>query len=277
MKKYLFTFVLFVTISVFGVTDDNIRTYTERNSNNSFSLFADNLAYCPIYINITFSILDNLSATVEIPYETVIPPRSFRNKLFDLNPINRREATSLSYRYYYNLGDPVNVTPDTSFLYLFPFAPGERFRVMQGINGTFSHFDESQYAIDFDMPIGTPIHAARDGIVVEIKQDSNIGGNDRRFINDGNYILIYHSDGTFGNYVHFRYNGVAVTLGQFIEAGQLIGYSGNTGFSSAPHLHFAVCVPQRNASMTSIPFKFITNNLEGVIPREGEFYESFYP
>jgi murein DD-endopeptidase MepM/ murein hydrolase activator NlpD len=127
------------------------------------------------------------------------------------------------------------------------------------------------------MPEGTAIHAARSGIVVEIKENSNVGGNDRKYLSDANYISIYHSDGTFGNYVHIKYNGVLVKLGQIIKEGQIIGLSGNTGFTSGPHLHFSVDVPKTNGNRISIPIQFLSYNNKGIIPQVEEYYETVYP
>src|SRR5258708_31582232 len=54
----------------------------------------------------------------------------------------------------------------------------------------------------------------------------------------GNYLVIKHDDGTFGVYWHMEHNGVLVSVGQKIAQGEEIALSGNTGNSSAPHVHF---------------------------------------
>jgi murein DD-endopeptidase MepM/ murein hydrolase activator NlpD len=278
MKKHLLFLVLFAVSVLFSAADGFIRIYQENNIDNSFTLFADNEAFCPVYIHLTFSVLNNLSTNLEAPpYEFVIPPRSSRNILLVLNPINRREVTQFKYSFSDFLGDPFNTTPDKSHLYLFPFAHGARFEVTQGFYGTFSHFGNLQYAVDFRMPEGTPIHAARAGIIVDIKKDSNIGGNNFRYWDDANYIVIYHSDGTFGSYLHLRYNGVIVAVGQEVRAGQKIGYSGKTGFYEFPHLHFSVSVPQRNNDRMSVLFQFLSHNNEGIVPQRDQLYESIHP
>ena len=84
-----------------------------------------------------------------------------------------------------------------------------------------------------------PYDAAADGTVTTIKDDSNIGGFDPKYWYEGNYIVIKHNS-EFTGYEHFRYKGIVVETGDFVKQGQLIGYSGNTGYSRGPHLHFEV-------------------------------------
>lgn len=121
-----------------------------------------------------------------------------------------------------------------------PLIAGTRASISQGFQGYFSHKDDQRFAIDISVPEGTPIVAARGGRVLAIKSDSNTGCNNARCADQANYVLIDHGDGTVGHYYHLRHNGVVVAPGDNVCAGQLIGYSGNTGFSSGPHLHFAV-------------------------------------
>jgi hypothetical protein len=47
-----------------------------------------------------------------------------------------------------------------------------------------------------------------------------------------------HADGTFAYYAHIKFNGAKCTLGDSMKKGDIIAYSGNVGWSSAPHLHF---------------------------------------
>jgi murein DD-endopeptidase MepM/ murein hydrolase activator NlpD len=128
--------------------------------------------------------------------------------------------------------------------------------VSQAFGGSFSHSGPEKYAIDWTMPEATPVLAARAGVVVALKEDSTRGGPNRRFENDANFILIEHSDGTIANYAHLMHDGVRVKVGQRVTTGEFIGLSGNTGFSSGPHLHLSVFRPLDGKSRESIPIRF---------------------
>lgn len=85
-------------------------------------------------------------------------------------------------------------------------------------------------AVDFGVSVGTPVYAAADGIVVT----STWGGSDSY----GYYIKIKHYNGLYTLYAHG--SSLVASVGQEVKRGQLIMYSGNTGNSTGPHLHFEV-------------------------------------
>ena len=105
-----------------------------------------------------------------------------------------------------------------------------------------AHIGRLKHAVDFIIPEGTPIKAALDGIVVDVKQDSNIGGSDESFDKFGNYIEIEHRNDEYSIYEHIRKDGALVKVGDRVKTGQIIGYSGNIGWMAhlGPHLHFDV-------------------------------------
>lgn len=147
-------------------------------------------------------------------------------------------------------------------VYVLPFQKGTSHVVAQGYGGSESHFagTDKEFAIDFKMPVGTTIRAARAGQVIATKADSNVGGKDpEQFRHAANYIMIRHSDGTYGSYQHLQQNGVLVRLGQMVKAGDVIGLSGNTGMSTGPHLHFEVFVPVDSKNAKTIPVRFQTS------------------
>lgn len=137
---------------------------------------------------------------------------------------------------YFSLGSEVTNNLDT-YIYDLPFKEGTSHKVVQGYGGMFSH--KNKAALDFAMPEGTPVYAAREGVIYSFKDDSNEGGPFSKYEKKANYIIIKHNDGSFGCYWHLQKSGVVVKDGIVVK-GQLIGYSGNTGFVLRPHLHFAV-------------------------------------
>ena len=124
------------------------------------------------------------------------------------------------------------------------------------------------------MDMGTKVYSARDGVVIQTKSDSNSGGYEKKFAKDGNFITILHSDGTFGTYYHLKQGGVAVKVGDSVGKVDHIGYSGNTGYSSGPHLHFAVFRAVGASSTQSLPIVFAQSKGLVKAPVVGIKYEA---
>ncbi len=128
-------------------------------------------------------------------------------------------------------------TNTDDYIYELPYKKGETYRVVQGYGGLFSHTHIA--AIDFDMPLGTKVFAARSGTVFAYKDDSNEGGVSSKYKRKANYLIIKHEDGSLGCYWHLQKNGALIKSGR-VQKGQLIALSGATGFILRPHLHFSV-------------------------------------
>ncbi len=151
-----------------------------------------------------------------------------------------------------------------------PFGRDESYLVGQSYNGAATH--KTKYAIDFDMPVGTRVRAARDGIVIAVEESNYRGDLDPSLKTKANYVRIRHPDGTIGNYVHLMQNGVKVYQGDRIRRGDMIAYSGDTGYSSGPHLHFEVYTISRLLQQQTIAIRFRANGKNGVIPKQGNVY-----
>lgn len=166
----------------------------------------------------------------------------------------------------------VGTRHNDSYLYSLPFKTGKSHRVGQSYNGSFSHKGSIRYSVDFMMPLKTQVHAARGGRVVQLYEDSDRGGEAEEFKDASNFVVIEHNDGTFAEYAHLSKNGVLVNLGQKVYEGQIIAISGNTGYSSGPHLHFMVIKVNKDGSNESLPVRFKTK--AGIIERfeEGKTY-----
>jgi len=143
-----------------------------------------------------------------------------------------------------------------------PFEPGSILTVSQGYHGYYSHSGSSTYAVDFSADEGTTVVAARGGVVLATRSDSDHGCPDTSCADEANYVVIDHGDATFGNYFHLEYDGVDVEIGEVVAAGHPIGRSGNTGYSSGPHLHLQV----EDVFNQSLPMRFeeLMDESEGV-------------
>src|SRR5688500_12178440 len=168
---------------------------------------------------------------------------------------------------YFSLSSEVTNNLD-SYVYDLPFKEGTKQKVVQGYGGMFSH--KNKAALDFSMPEGTPVYAARGGAIYSFKENSNDGGLFKKN-EEANYIIIKHSDGSFGCYWHLQKNGVVVKKG-IVAKGELIGYSGSTGFALRPHLHFAVKGKLNYKKDSFVRTKFRT--AKGIqLLQNGETYE----
>lgn len=128
------------------------------------------------------------------------------------------------------------INDDTSYLYSLPYNKNETHRLVQGYFSTLSHKERA--ALDFKMKRGTPVLAARDGVVVRVKEDGDKGGWNKKYRPYGNVIVVQHNDGSRAGYWHLQYNGALVNVGDTVAQGQQIGLSGKTGYTLFPHLHF---------------------------------------
>ena len=203
--------------------------------------------------------LENMRSSRPIPF-TVDSAGRNSFVLFRLEPIDKNRRWHYHYEPYWTVGARRTSTTNDAD-YAMPFGPG-RYVVMQGPRGTFSHNagTDSENAVDWTVPVGTIVCAAREGRVVGVKQDSDIGGPDRSFRPYANYVLIKHSDGTFAWYVHLQKDGAMVQVGDEVTTGQPIGLSGQTGFASKPHLHFMVFQAVDGKKLLSLPFRLKTDH-----------------
>ena len=148
------------------------------------------------------------------------------------------------------------IKDDTSYVYALPFENGKTFRVIQGY---FSHFTHKERAaLDFNMKRGTNIAAAREGVVVRVKEDGLKGGLNKKYRSEGNNIVIQHADGSRAGYWHLQPNGALVNVGDTVKKGQVIALSGKTGMAAVPHLHFLVWT-NNNGGWQQIPTRFQTS------------------
>ena len=237
MKLIFSAFFYFITTLVFA--QPKIEFFTQK-TDNGISVYASNNEYCPVSAVISFAI-SNLSISTGTQTIFVIPAKASHFLITELQKINDYKAYKYSYKFKSNFGDITLQTYDSSYEYDLPFTKGNSFKLHQGYNGSFSHQNEN--ALDFTMPEGTEVAAARDGIVVSVVQNNTTSCPNKSCIQYNNFVTIYQADGTFANYAHLKYKGSKVNVGDSVKQGDIIALSGNTGFTSGPHLHFVCYLP----------------------------------
>jgi hypothetical protein len=256
--------------SEFTAPETAVKVTTDREGGVTH-FYVENDEYCEVTMTFDMGLL-NLKGTIGFPYTTTFPPRK-KTEAFEISPVKPGCKWEYSYTNYYKLGSSC-ARPDDSYVYQLPYAPGNKFKVTQGYNGKFSHKGSNQYAIDWDMPEGTLVHAARGGVVARVKDDSDKGGASMDYDRYNNYVLIRHEDGTLGHYCHLQKGGCLVKAGQVVCVGDVIGHSGNTGFSSGPHLHFCVFKTKDGRTRVSVPVKFRTSQDISITLTSGHAYRA---
>jgi len=217
-----------------------------------------NSMHGPVTVAVSLEQSSNVVAEPALPARLELPARGAKSVL--IGPIEPTDAWRYSILMSATPG-PLDPELDSEFRYRSPVRPNQPLRIGQGFAGQFSHqAPHSRYAVDFTLPTGTPVLAARAGTVMDMERYFHRAGQDPEI--DGpkaNYVRILHADGSMGVYAHLDYDGVIVRAGQQVEAGQQIGRSGNTGFSTGPHLHFAVQV-NRDMELVSVPFEMLDHD-----------------
>lgn len=216
--------------------------------------------YAPVEIQVKLEELDNVIGASNKALHWILPARK-EIRLVTLTPYDKSKPMHYKPMLSYALGDP-RLKPK-SYRYPLPWKGGP-FYQSQGPGGKYSHTGpKGRYARDISMPEGTPIIAARSGIVVKVENNQTGQGDNPA----GNFIRILHDDGTMGVYLHLKRGSIHPREGDKVKIGDFIALSGNTGRSTGPHLHFVI---QRNVGMSviSIPYDFTQPVTSKTIYRE---------
>ena len=220
---------------------------------NGTGLMLRNRLHAPVTIDIEPGALDNARLDKAVGRRLTLAPLESREIVLvqGLDPLRVGSAN-------FNLTTAVG-TPDTradrDHIYAWPLRETTRSRITQRYDGPTHNEDFSRFAIDLAAAEGTPVVAARAGIVVFLEDRYFESGLDRAAFRDkANHVRILHEDGSMATYAHLAPDSVNLVPGQRVAVGDEIGRSGNTGFSSGPHLHFAILV-NRDMKIVSIPFR----------------------
>ena len=244
-------------------------TVTTRATARGLEFVASNEFFAPVEIALRLKSLSGFALPDPDGDRAWTLPPNGRQVLLTLAFDPDEGVPSADYEYEYMVGDPAaSHAPDV--LYRVPFAIATNYAVTQAYPDVVTHQAPASYhAVDIAMPVGTDIFAARGGIVFDVSSDSFKGGTDREAPgNIANIVQILHDDGTFAVYAHLNWNSIRVRPGQRVARGEYIADSGNTGFSSGPHLHFVV-LKNSGLSLESLPVRFEGADAGGVVPATG--------
>ncbi len=247
--------LIFISLFTIVFSQKNVKMYNERKG-DSIVFYVDNPEIYPV--SLVFNgqpETDNLKKPELFRTTQVIPAKTAKQRVTYFVVNDKKKGWGIKkmpgYRSY--MGDITIKNYDTQYVYDLPFGKGKAFWIHQGYNGTFSHQNEN--SLDFIMPEGTEVLSSREGLVIDIVQNNNKSCPTRSCAPFGNFISILHSDGTIAQYYHLQQNGAQVKIGDEIAKGQFIAYSGNTGWSSGPHLHFNVYISSATADKNRITVK----------------------
>lgn len=266
--RILFTVVLIFSISTV-FSQKNVSVYNTK-IDSGYTVYANNKEPFPVSVKLNFSTV-NLVAS-EDSFVFLIPAKSNRVLTkFLISDFSKSYSFTFSYKTF--LGNIALQQYDTNYVYHLPFSKNISYKLHQGYNGSFSHQNEN--ALDFTMPVGSLVTAARAGVVIQIIDNNNENCLSKSCMDFNNYITILHSDGSYAKYVHLDHNGAKVKVGDIVEQDDIIALSGNTGFSSGPHLHFEVNLPSDKKNTVITLFKLDDTN-KGYYLQEGIKYEKKY-
>ena len=186
----------------------------------------------------SWSLTSGATETTPIVHDGVLYIFNFGNKIQALNAA----TGDLIWEYKRDLPakliaeDPV-LAATGRFLWPIPHAT-----VTQGFGPTpyvfeasYAGFPHFHTGIDLAVPLGTPVFAAADGVVVLARPMADTGG---LLVGYGNYVIIQHDAGLKTLYGHLM--AIGAKEGDQVKRGQLIGLVGSTGNSTGPHTHFEV-------------------------------------
>lgn len=275
----------------FGKLDDRLIDWVFDGGQIEFELYrrgnriwqiARNRFATPIVIRWSLTGLDNLSPLSHTDGVAFLPaaPMPYGNGqnvvLAELERVDTTRAYRRELSFRARWGDPRAEPAD--YVYRLPFAAGQTFSVLQGFHGNFSHRGSNEFAVDFDCPVATQVLAARPGVVVAANAAAQGSGTTPDFLDykRTNFVLVQHDDGTLGEYMHLAPATVQVKPGQRVERLQELALSGNTGFSSTPHLHFQVMTAGNDGlHARSFPFRFAVTPKNVEEPVQGRRYTSW--
>jgi murein DD-endopeptidase MepM/ murein hydrolase activator NlpD len=231
--------------SDFAFDGGRVEIVTRRDGDHVYAIAHNHFAV-PVVMAWRLDDLVNLDPIVPAAGVVELPAASAPDAEGPPVVLAQLQIANIHARYHHAIalhvrfGDP-HARPQR-YVYRLPYRTGSTFSVLQGFHGAFSHRGSNEYAVDFDCPVATTVLAARPGVVVAFNAAAQGAGTTPEYLEYArtNFVIVLHDDGTLGEYMHLAPSGVKVQPGQRVARGDELALSGNTGFSSTPHLHFQV-------------------------------------
>jgi murein DD-endopeptidase MepM/ murein hydrolase activator NlpD len=246
----------------------------QRSTADGIALVAQNTYFGPVQLAFRINAIENVAASTPRRGVEVLPPRS-EKELVVVGKAVDHVTLRFDTEFEFLPGEPGTLHRPTQ-PYRLPYALASTIRVSQTFPEMTTHTDPaSQHAVDFVMDVGADVFAAREGIVIEVASDFFESGTNLRV--DGpraNVVRVLHDDGTMALYVHLNWNTIRVVPGQRVRRGEYLADSGNTGFTTGPHLHFVV-QRNRDGALVSVPIEFAGPNGRPVTLASGQSYTAY--
>lgn len=272
---------LFIGLVLATFAADAVAAGTDRKCSGPICVIVDETpTHADLYVSVNGAAPVTLTFAIATVNAEADVPASYTRSFSGSRAVRAFSIRSLSpgpwkYRYRYRWAwGTVNADHDARHSYRLPYDSGGEHRVSQGFNGTFTHNGDAAYAVDFKMPVGTRVRAAREGVVVEVVDHFTVGGNDPALKSQANEVKIVHSDGTIGRYLHLSPKLIVVRPGQRVRAGDLIAHSGSTGYTRGPHLHFEVYRRSDAERRKTLPIRFTTAEGDNQTLQAGQTYRA---
>jgi murein DD-endopeptidase MepM/ murein hydrolase activator NlpD len=247
-------------------------TVERRDTADQIEFRAINECVCVVEFELRLLESQGLSLPGGAVFHSVLPGESQRRLV--QAPLDASSPLQLRYRWKAVLGAP-GAQHLPAEPYRAPFAVGASYRISQAYPTHATHDGaDSAYAVDLALPDGTPVYAARAGIVINLRHDAFRGAPSPLLLDQANMVEVLHDDGTIAVYAHLHWDSVRVQPGQHVRRGEYLADSGNTGFTTGPHLHFAVL---RNAGLSevSVPVQFSGPGGSAVTPEQDAWLTAY--
>lgn len=220
---------------------------------DSLRVTVPNSLGCPIHVRLSHP-QESIHESVKAGNPYLFEP--YETKVLTFYVPDWQEVWKSDLKKNVGLGSSEYFHPDSQAIYHLPFSKTRAYKIIQSYHGSLSHNSEfSRYALDFNLQVGDTICAARDGVVVGVIEGYNVGGKKSKYRPFANFISLYHEDGVITQYVHLVKDGSFIEVGDSVLVGDPIGLSGQTGFTTTPHVHFNVLNATEEGAV-SMPVNF---------------------